>query len=321
MQKFRFAAQIIGTVTIALLAVYGAVMFLSASGFAGSAWAQEGKADPASPANDIPSSLNYQGFLREVDGSLTNGTYTITAKIYLTATGGSPLYSSQVTDVNVRDGLFNIVLEDLGNALDDVPRYIGISLDDGPELIPRQRLHAVPWAMTAKTLVSDAVVNGLTVNGTLLGDSVTADSVTADSLTADSVTAGSLQLSGQLTFTDRAPFKFFKQILNNDSYATYHRDGINADTGVLASEYTCAIVGFNAGQADLNENDGGWVLAAYAYAYPNPVTITSTWRIAAWLRDHNDHNDWSMRVMCVDNRLAEVGGGYRSFHPGQGWHD
>lgn len=129
------------------------------------------RAQEAAPeaALAIPSTLNYQGFLREPDGSLTTGVYDITASIYNVATGGVPLYTTTLLDVTVRDGLFNIVLGDNpampSSVFTNAPLYIGISLNGGTELIPRQRLHAVPWAFQASTLVNNATVQGLTSNG------------------------------------------------------------------------------------------------------------------------------------------------------------
>lgn len=101
---------------------------------------------------NIPATFNYQGFLRETDGSLMKGPHTITAKIYDTPTGGTELYSETLQNVNVRDGLFNIVLGDinpLGTTFEASPRYIGITLDNGVEFIPRERVHGVPWAIHA----------------------------------------------------------------------------------------------------------------------------------------------------------------------------
>jgi len=136
----------------------------------------------------LPSTFNYQGLLRNPDGSLTTGLYTITARIYDVAASGSALYTETFPSVTVRDGLFNVVLgdnpqgQDLASVFAEMPRYIGIQLDDTPELIPRQRLHGVPWALyatnatTATTLVPNATINGLnglavngpaTVNGAL----------------------------------------------------------------------------------------------------------------------------------------------------------
>ena len=114
---------------------------LAAAALAVSLWssvrAQEGAPEAALA---IPTTLNYQGYLREPDGSLTTGAYDITANIYNAATGGSPLYSTTLPGVTVRDGLFNIVLGDNpalpSSVFANAPLYIGISIDGGAELIP-----------------------------------------------------------------------------------------------------------------------------------------------------------------------------------------
>ena len=78
-------------------------------------------------------------------------------------------------------------------AFSDVPRYIGISLNDDPELIPRQRLHAVPWALTAKTLVSNAMVNGITSTGDIVVQSGQLD------VNGDVNVSGPLSVTGAIT--------------------------------------------------------------------------------------------------------------------------
>jgi hypothetical protein len=153
----------------------------------------------------IPTTLNYQGYLREPDGSLTNGVFKITARIYSTPTGESPLYTTVLDAVNVRDGLFNIVLGDSpplpGSVFANAPLYIGISLNDLTELIPRQRLHAVPWAFQASTLVNNAAISGFTSNGdvTINGSTVLNGSA---SITGSVTAAGSLDVVGEITARD-----------------------------------------------------------------------------------------------------------------------
>jgi hypothetical protein len=127
----------------------------------------------------VESIFNYQGYLRNPDGSLVNGTHTITATIYDAATAGNAKYTTTIQDVVVRDGVFNIVLGDQDPISDPStfasgPRFIGISVGGGSELIPRQRVNPVPWALqanTALTLVDNASIHGftsdkaITVNG------------------------------------------------------------------------------------------------------------------------------------------------------------
>ena len=171
-KKFRAFTQVVGCVTIALLAVYGLLTLLDG----GSVLAESlDKTYLAGSNVVIPATFNYQGLLRETDGNLATGAFTITAKIYSEPTGGSDLYHETFTNVTVRDGLFNVVLGDAPGAQDlqavfgAAPRYIGITLDGGDELIPRQRLHGVPWALYA-THASEAA--DFAVSGALTAGSV-----------------------------------------------------------------------------------------------------------------------------------------------------
>lgn len=132
----------------------------------------------AAPQAQIAPTFNYQGTLRDAQGNLVNGNRDMTFRIY---DATNELYSERIDDIPVRDGIFNVVLGDAKTLPASVfaagPRYIGVTVDpDAPgaaEMIPRQRVHPVPWAQqatsaqTATTLVPNATVNGLTVNGTL----------------------------------------------------------------------------------------------------------------------------------------------------------
>jgi microcystin-dependent protein len=153
-KKFNSIAQVVGYAAIGLLALYGLLNLLGSTPALATASAALGLKAVEMPV--IPSTFNYQGLLRNPDGSLTTGAYTITAKIYDAPADGSALYTETFTPVTVRDGLFNIVLgddpqgQDLQSVFSTTPRYIGITLvGQGAELIPRQRLHGVPWALYA----------------------------------------------------------------------------------------------------------------------------------------------------------------------------
>ena len=184
---------------------------LAAAALAVSLWssvrAQEGAPEAALA---IPTTLNYQGYLREPDGSLTTGTFDITAKIYDLAADGNELYVTTLPGVTVRDGLFNIVLGDnpplLGSVFANAPLYIGISIDGGAELIPRQRLHAVPWAFQASTLINNAVaqtVQGLTSNGDVTVNGATALNGNA-TVTGNTSIGGSATISGDTAMNGNA---------------------------------------------------------------------------------------------------------------------
>jgi len=192
--KSQALAQVVGCVTIGLLAVYGLLTLAGGGSALASVNAALGTASGQASVSSavLPATFNYQGMLRNPDGSLTTGSYTITARIYDVAASGSTLYTETFPSVTVRDGFFNVVLGDnpqgqnLMSVFSEMPRYIGIQLDDAPELIPRQRLHGVPWAlyatnaMTATTLVPNATINGLNGNVTVTGKVTSAPTAGGD---------------------------------------------------------------------------------------------------------------------------------------------
>ncbi|MEZ4617693.1 MAG: hypothetical protein R2867_19565 [Caldilineaceae bacterium] len=110
---------------------------------------------------NIPNAFSYQGTLRRANGDLANGTFNITLKIYTVVTGGTALHSETFANVVVRNGNFGVVVGDAtalpAGLFDNANLYIGLTIAPDAEMLPRQRLFPVPWAMqadAAKTAVS-----------------------------------------------------------------------------------------------------------------------------------------------------------------------
>ncbi|MEZ4866432.1 MAG: hypothetical protein R3C14_34255 [Caldilineaceae bacterium] len=110
---------------------------------------------------NIPNAFSYQGTLRRANGDLANGTFNITLNIYDVVTGGTALHSETFTNVVVRNGNFGVVVGDAAalpaGLFDNANLYIGLTVAPDAEMLPRQRLFPVPWAMqadAAKTAIS-----------------------------------------------------------------------------------------------------------------------------------------------------------------------
>ncbi|MFO7633508.1 MAG: hypothetical protein R6W76_13265 [Caldilinea sp.] len=193
-----------------LLAAAALVVGMQSGALAASAASMQQAAAPV-----IPATVNYQGVLRNTNGSLVSGAFRITARIYTLPTAGTLLYQESFESVTVRDGLFNIVLGDnpttpLVDALKESPRYIGISLGNDPEQSPRQRIHAVPWAlfansaMTATTAISatnalsatNAINAQNAVNATNAQTATAAQTAVAAQTAQDAVNATRLFVDG-----------------------------------------------------------------------------------------------------------------------------
>lgn len=120
-------------------------------------------------AAPIPRSFSYQGTLRDANGDLISGTVDLTLKLYSAVTGGSALYSESFTNINVRTGLFSIVVGDTTPidpaVFDNFPLYLGLSVNQDAEMLPRLRLHPVPYALQAGSAQSALTANNLPQGG------------------------------------------------------------------------------------------------------------------------------------------------------------
>ena len=137
------------------------------------AWASQlAQTGGAAGVNAIPSAFSYQGSLRLADGSLATGSYNITLKIYSSVTGGTALHSETFNNTVVRNGNFSVIVGDAtaiaAGVFNNPNLYLGISVAPDAEMLPRQRLYPVPWAMQAGTLQLGAQGFGIVPIGAIL---------------------------------------------------------------------------------------------------------------------------------------------------------
>ena len=129
----------------------------------------------------VPSMINYQGKLTKADGTLFPDTptpYSLTFAIYSQSTGGLPLWSEINTNVQVKKGLFSVLLGSVNNLpaniFDGTDRYFGVTVGTDAEMSPRQQIASVPFALKAavadKAIVADTVVDGSITKAKLAPD-------------------------------------------------------------------------------------------------------------------------------------------------------
>ncbi len=104
-------------------------------------------------AAQIPQILNYQGVLTDAAGTpVADGNYDLTFAIYGVPTGGAALWTETRTGVAVVRGGFSVLLGTT-TALTlpfDASYWLGITVAPDPEMAPRVRLVASPYALTAR---------------------------------------------------------------------------------------------------------------------------------------------------------------------------
>lgn len=116
-------------------------------------------------ADGIHKQINFQGKLQNNNGTnVADDDYSVTFTLYTAGTGGSVLWDETQT-VSTTDGIFRVSLGSVDTSLGSVnfnsdSIYLGIQVEADPEMTPRVRFTAVPYAFNAEK------VNGLTVTNT-----------------------------------------------------------------------------------------------------------------------------------------------------------
>jgi len=146
-QRIQTTTQIVGSITILALAVYGVLAFF---GFNGTILAS---AETAAATSGAPTLMNYQGTLKDSDNNLLHGEYNMTFCIYDDPTEGTELWSEAHTKVSVVQGGFSVLLGDTtpltADLFSSAERYIGVTVADYGEMSPRGRIASVAYALTA----------------------------------------------------------------------------------------------------------------------------------------------------------------------------
>lgn len=134
-----------------------------------------------------PLMVNYQGRLSQISGAVfPNGPADVRVRLFDAATGGVEKWDSGELTVQVRDGVFSVLLQGGTPSLsNDVfspgLRYFEISVKQAltwTTLQPRQAIASVPWAFWANN--SMTVIDGAITTPKLAGQSVTAAKLAVD---------------------------------------------------------------------------------------------------------------------------------------------
>jgi len=107
----------------------------------------------AGDALAVPTQVGHQGRLLS-SGSPLEGDYEVTFTVHDAAIGGGAVWSETLT-LTLSDGYYAAALgSDAGNPLDDTvfdggDLFLGVSVDGGAELSPRQQVNSAPFAVRA----------------------------------------------------------------------------------------------------------------------------------------------------------------------------
>ena len=143
--------------------------------------AQSDKQATANTTGSISNVISYEGYASDTGGQpLPDGEYTLTFALYTTPAGDSPLWVEVHQSVTIKNGLFQLYLGrgTVANPLDlpfDQPYFLGIRVNNGPEMSPR--LELTPTAYSFRAKVADEVPDGSVTTEKLAPLAVTDDKI------------------------------------------------------------------------------------------------------------------------------------------------
>ncbi len=155
-EKFRFAFEI---AILLILALYVTVQARDLRGTT----PDLKSISLASATSTVPGLLNYQGYLTDNSGAPLDGAYAMKFAIYDAPTDGTELWAETQLAVEVIDGQLSALLGEsvpISSTLFATypDTFIGVTVGSDPEMMPRQRIHSVPYAMHANDGVPDGTV-------------------------------------------------------------------------------------------------------------------------------------------------------------------
>ena len=164
LKKFNTLAQWIGLIVITLATAYGSLAFFGHEQVVNAAFSklEQDSATVAVPA--VPTSFNYRGTLRDSDNNpIADGEYDITFKIYESMGAPNPLFTQTLNGISVHSGNFSATIKDIPAAIftDSADRFIGVTVAPFAEMMPRERLSGVPYAVQAEDAHNGVPVGGV----------------------------------------------------------------------------------------------------------------------------------------------------------------
>ena len=258
----------------------------------------------AAAVGNVPPYINYQGILTDGAGVPLSGTYDLTFKIYNDSTGGAALWTELHTDVDVDDGLFNVILGKTTSFMDrlgiDEDPWMAVQVDSDPEIDPRTEIISVPFAFEAMQAGHADTVDWTHIRGMPAGFADGVDDVGTGNGWADDGPVVRLETS-----SDNVGIGTSLPTAKLDVAGTAEVDGFRMPSGAVDGYVMVSdIAGNGTWQSASSVSDGDWniFMDDMCSAVPGNVGIGTTTPFA--------------KLTVVDSVLnsIEIGGNYFGLH-------
>ncbi|MBN2289378.1 MAG: hypothetical protein JXQ83_08610, partial [Candidatus Glassbacteria bacterium] len=180
----------------------------------------------------VPGMISYQARIIDEQAGPVNDTRAITFAVYAQAEGGTAVWSEQ-QNVAIVDGLADVMLGKTvpltGEIFQSGERYLGVKIGSDPELKPRKRLLAVPYALRAESATIRITPSG--------GISSTDVNSAIQELDAEKLPLKGGTLSGRLNIYNEESNDVGIDALSADSAAILAMNSGSTDPAMVAYNY------------------------------------------------------------------------------------
>ena len=154
-------------------------------------WGVEAQGGGSSPA---PGVLNYQGQLTDAAGNPLDANHDVTFSLYNVSEGGTALWTEAHTGANavsVTAGLFSTLLGSITPIPSDVmsssPLYLGVAVSTDAEMMPRQPVSSVAYALLANDVADGAITESKIADGAVTTAKLGTGTVTTEKIALNAV--------------------------------------------------------------------------------------------------------------------------------------
>jgi len=143
----------------------------------------------------LPVITRYQGHLEQPEGSPVNGRFQTTFKLYSESIGNYPVWKEVHEQVAFNKGRFGVVLgkqNPISSKILDHDCYLGITLENGQEIHPRQKLSGAVvlfQSVSLESMIDAFVHDSKTANKSVTSESIRNGSINESKLADNSVTS------------------------------------------------------------------------------------------------------------------------------------
>ena len=150
----------------------------------------------------VPQTLTQQGRLLNTDGTPVTGPVRMIFNIYDSSSATTPLWTETQSNVMLDNGAFSVQLGSVtafpSTLWSGPTRYVGVTIGNDPEMMPREEITSVPYALFADTAQNANQLGGVAASSYAVQSMLTGGTVTSVA-TGDGLQGGPITTTGSIS--------------------------------------------------------------------------------------------------------------------------